>query len=81
MQTCKRASPTANRKIDKESKHFAKHLGIDDRMECYFDKHVFITLKDYKDNFKNNPKTRIINPSIREVGYISKVYLRNIISL
>ena len=25
---------------------------IDDRMECYSDQHVFITLKDYKNSFK-----------------------------
>ena len=28
---------------------------IDYRMECYSDKHVFITLKDYKNSFKNSP--------------------------
>ena len=28
---------------------------IDDRMECYSDQHVFITLKDYKNGFKNSP--------------------------
>ena len=60
-QTYKRASPGAKRRIDKESKQFAKHLGIDDRMECYSDQHAFITLKHHKDNFKNNPKCRLIN--------------------
>ena len=80
MQTYKRASPGAKRKIDKESKQFAKHLGIDDRMECYSDQHAFITLKDHKDNIKNNPKCRLINPSKSEVGRISKAYLNNIIS-
>ena len=28
-------------------------------MECYSDQHAFITLKDHKDNFKNNPKYRL----------------------
>ena len=54
-QTYKRASPGVKRKIDKESKQFAKHLEIDDRMECYSDQHAFITLKDHKDNFKITP--------------------------
>ena len=61
-QTYKRASPGGKRKIDKESRQFAKHLGIDDRMECYFDQHAFLILKDHKVNFKNNPKCRLINP-------------------
>ena len=34
----------------------------------------------HKDNFKNNPKCRLINPSKSEVGHISKAYLSNIIS-
>ena len=62
-QTYKKASPGAKRRINKESKQFAKHLGIDDRMECYSDQHAFITLKQHKDNFKNNPKCRLINPN------------------
>lgn len=51
MQTYKRA-----RSLDKESKQFAKHLGIGDRKECYSDQHASITLKDHKDNVKTNPK-------------------------
>ena len=42
MQTYKRASLGAKRKIDKKSKQFAEHLRIDDRMECYSDQHAFI---------------------------------------
>ena len=49
-------------------------------MECYSDQHAFITLKDHKDNFKNNPKCRLVNPSKSEVGRISRTYLSNIIS-
>ena len=80
MQTYNRASPGGKRKIDKESKKFAKHLGIDDIMECYSDQHAFITLKDHKDNFKNDPKYRLINPSKTDIGHINKAYLSNIIS-
>ena len=79
-QTYKRASPDVKRKIDKESKQFAAHLEIDNRMECYSYQHAFITLKAHKDNFKDNPKCKLINPSKSEVGCISKAYLSNIIS-
>ena len=54
------------------------YLKIDDGMECYSDQHAFITLKDHKDNFKNNPKCRLVNPSKSGVGRISKGYLSNI---
>ena len=38
----------------------------------------FVTLKDYKDNFQNNPTTRLINPAKNELGRISKVILEKI---
>ena len=79
-KTYKRASPGAKRKIDKESKQFAKYLGIDDRMEFYSDQREFISPEYHKDNFKNNPKCRLIYPSKSEVGRIRKAYLSNIIS-
>ena len=39
---------------------------------------AFITLKDHKPNFENNPKTRLINPAKNEIGRISKVILEQI---
>ena len=38
----------------------------------------FITLKDHKDNFLNNPSVRLINPAKNEMGRISKTILDNI---
>ena len=38
----------------------------------------FITLKDHKPNFQNNPKVRLINPAKNELGRISKVILDSI---
>ena len=32
----------------------------------------FITLKDHKENFINNPTVRLLNPAKNEVGRISK---------
>ena len=37
----------------------------------------FVTLKDHKDNFVNNPTTRLINPAKNELGRISKIVLEN----
>ena len=38
----------------------------------------FIALKEHKENFNNNPTTRLINPAKNEVGRISKVILDQI---
>ena len=48
-------------------------------MECYSNQHAYITLKDHKENFRNNTKCRLINPSKSEVGRVSKKYLNDII--
>ena len=37
------------------------------------------TLKDHKDNFQENPKIRLINPTKPEIGRISKKILSKII--
>ena len=47
-------------------------------MEVNAKNECFITLKDHKENFANQPKTRLINPAKNEVGRISKVILDNI---
>jgi len=38
----------------------------------------FITLKDHKENFENNPSTKLINPAENEIGRISKHILQNL---
>ena len=38
----------------------------------------FITLKDHKENFENNPKCRLINPAKIELGKVSKHILEKI---
>ena len=35
----------------------------------------FISLKDHKENFQNNPTVRLINPAKNELGKLSKVVL------
>ena len=38
----------------------------------------FITLKHHKENFLNNPKTRLLNPAKNELGRISEAILGKI---
>ena len=74
----KKASKNIKEKIDKGSVKIAKKAGILGRMDQNCTNNCFITLKDHKENFQNNPSTRLINPAKNEVGRISKVILDNI---
>ena len=66
--------------IAKDDKKVATELEIDDRMYCTTKHETFITLKDHKRQFMNNPKFRVINPTKSELGKISKQMLTDIIS-
>ena len=57
---------------------FAKDKNLLDKMEINAKNECFITLKDHKENFLNNPKTRLINPAKNEIGRISKIILDKI---
>ena len=47
-------------------------------MERYAKRPAFISLKGHKENFKHNTKRRLINPSKREMGVVSKKFLEEI---
>ena len=59
-------------------KNFAQTLKIDDRVETLAPKESFITLKDHKDNFQNNPTCHLINSTKSELGKVSKQILDKI---
>ncbi len=58
--------------IDDELKHISNNLGIDDRIEQMKKCEAFISLKDHKENFENNPKCRLIYPTKRGSRKLSK---------
>ena len=76
--TYKKASHKIKENIDKGGVKLAKNAGVLDRMEKNNTSCCFITLKDHKQNFTNNPTTRLINPAKNQIGRISKVVLDNI---
>lgn len=49
-------------------------LKIDDRVHKIHEQQAFITVKDHKDNFPNNPQFWFLNPSKNNIGKISKGY-------
>ena len=43
------------------------------------ERECFITIKDHKDGFRNNPKCRLLNPTKAELGKVSKNILTKIL--
>ena len=76
--TYKKANPKIKDTVDKNGVKYAKNAGVLHKMEKNTTSNCFITLKDHKQNFNNNPTTRLINPAKNQIGRISKVVLDNI---
>ena len=74
----KKAPTNSADKIISEEKKIAKKLDLDNRIDALAEKDSFVTLKDHKPNFDNNPTCRLINPSKSEIGKISKKILQRI---
>ena len=64
--------------ITSVNKKITKDLKLDDRVEISASREAFITLKDHKPDFINNPTCRLINPTKSEIGIISKNIFDNI---
>ena len=77
-KTYKRGSEDNISEIDSELRHIADNLSIGNRIECMKKREAFISLKDHKENFENNPKCRLINPAKSDSGKISKLILDKI---
>ena len=76
--TYKKASGNIHNKINTDGKKLMKDKDILNRMLTNGKNECFITLKDHKPNFKNNPKVRLINLEKNEIGRISKNILDKI---
>ena len=68
----KKTNTAAINNTNKEAKRIAERLHLDDRVEKFNQREAFVTLKDHKENFLNNPKSRLLNPSKFEICIISK---------
>ena len=65
--------------INKDIGKHARKLHLEDRMEEHSQSSAFLTIKDHKADFQNNPKCRLINPSSNQLGKASKVILESAI--
>ena len=76
----KKADEKTIKDITKNDKQVAAILEVDDRMFCTTKRDSYITIKDHKQNFMNNTKCRLINPTKSELGRVSKQMLAQIVS-
>ena len=77
----RKAPPDLEKELNSEAKMLAHRLGIIDRVEKYNTKNCFITIKDYKSDFKTNPECRLINPAKTQIGRVSKTIVQDISAL
>ena len=61
-----------------EAKSITEDLALDDRVQKLAHRNFFVTLKDHKANFRNNPSFRLISPTKSEIGIIRKQILDKI---
>ena len=77
-KTYKNISTQTVSSIENRSKSIANKLNLTDRINTTAEREPFITLKDHKPNFENNPTCRLINPRKSEIGKVSKQILDGI---
>lgn len=77
-KTYKHISHDSAAEIESESKSIAKRLQLEDRINTTAKREAFITMKDHKPNFRDNPTCRLINPTKSEIGKVSKQILDRI---
>ena len=68
-------------KINASHKSIVRKLEIQDRVFRNTEREAFITLKDHKPGFANNPKSRLLNPFKVEMGKISHQKLKSVINV
>ena len=77
-KTYKKAEANTKHSVNSSGKEIMKDHHIVERMTINGENNCFVTLKDHKENFANNPTTRLINPAKNELGRISKTILESI---
>ena len=71
----KKASNNIKKQINIDGKQILKNREVLNQLEINGENNSFLTLKDHKENFNNNPTVRLINLAKNELGRISKAIL------
>ena len=77
----KKAPPDVLKNIKKSHKQIVSELELEDRVFQTTERQPFVTIKDHKANYQNNPTCRLINPSKPEIGRISQQITKRINSI
>ena len=70
--TYKKARDIIHNKLNTDGKTLIKDKNILIKILTNGNSECFIMIIDYKPNFKNNPKVRLVNPVKNEIGRINK---------
>ena len=73
-----KAPQGTERDINVEARGITERLKISDRVEPIAHKEAYVTLKDHKKGFPNDPKCRLINPAKTNIGLLSKKILQKV---
>ena len=74
----KKVSKKTQDQINNQGRHIMMKKEVIKRIFLNGKQNCFITLKDHKPNFQNNPAVRLLNPIKNEFGRISKTILDKI---
>ena len=71
----KKTSNNIKKLINIDGKKILRNREVQNQLEINGENNSFITLKDHKENFNNNPMVRLINPTKNQFVHISKAIL------
>ena len=74
----KKAPSKLETSINVEAKNIAELINLDDHIKFIARTPAFITLKDHKPDFRQNPSCRLINPAKNELDKVSKLMIEKI---
>ena len=77
-KSCKKSDEQSVDMVNQELKDITAKHEIGDKIEAMSHEQAFISLKDHKEKFLNNPKCRLINPAKSDLGFVSKTILDRI---
>ena len=63
------------RRINRKARKIAKTFDVADRLDTMAKQAWFITLKGHKEDYRTNPKYRLVNLTKSQLGKISKQIL------
>ena len=74
-KTYQKVDKSLPNRINTQAKSIAKPFEVDDKLEKISEQQAFFTIKDHKEDFRTNPKYRLLNPTKSDIGKISKIIL------